>query len=494
MNFAEAMRETTNWTVTENGMTARATAGDALLDMFSTIGALREADETRIRTKFDEAYAEDALIATKILFYARDIRGGLGERRAFRVILRHAADNYPEAIRPNLDLIGVYGRYDDLYELIGTRLEAEMWQAMKAQFEEDLANLHAGHSISLLAKWIKTPDASSAKTRRLGIMTAQKLGYKVYNFKRILRAMRKRIDIVERYMSAGEWDKISYSEVPSRAMKIYRNAFMRHDEDRFYEFANKAVTGEVKINSSTLYPYDIVHEYGVSYWGKSSHPDNEKILEAQWNQLPNYVEPGQNVLVMADVSGSMCGRPMESSIGLALYFAERNVGAYHNMFMTFSGNPKICTVKGKTLYDKIHNIRSAEWGMNTNIASAFQKVLDIAVSNRIPQNEMVKSIVIISDMEFDSCTRTYGGRDWDFYSEMKLRFAAAGYEIPNIVFWNVNSRHDTFHADKNREGVQLVSGQSTSTFKNLVGCIGYTPMEMMMKVIGSERYAAVTVA
>jgi hypothetical protein len=192
---------------------------------------------------------------------------------------------------------------------------------------------------------------------------------------------------------------------------------------------------------------------------------------------------------MADVSGSMFGRPLATSVGLALYFAEHNTGAYHNMFMTFSGYPKIVRVTGDTLEQKLAGINSSEWGMNTNLESAFDKVLEIAITNHVPRNEMVKSIIVISDMEIDQCS----DNDWSFYNAMKWKFEQNGYDIPNIVFWNVDSRHDVFHADSQRKGVQLCSGQSATTFKQLMGCIGMTPVEMMLKVINSDRYAEITV-
>lgn len=229
MNFAEAAKNNSIFTRTENGAVALNTTGDARLDLFGTIGALRGAEKERISRLFSEAYRQDPLFATKIAFYGRDVRGGLGERETFRTILKEMAQFHPEALRQNLDLIGVYGRFDDLYCLIGTPLENEMWAAMKEQFEEDRRNLKDGKSISLLAKWIKTADASSENTRRLGILTAQKLGYDVYTFKRIVRAMRRKIGVTESLMSAGRWDEIEYSAVPSRAMMIYRDAFQRHD-------------------------------------------------------------------------------------------------------------------------------------------------------------------------------------------------------------------------------------------------------------------------
>ena len=365
---------------------------------------------------------------------------------------------------------------------------------MKKQWDEDVENLNAGNAVSLLAKWIKTPDASSTATRQLGILTAKKLGYTVYAFKRILRKLRRHIGIVESLMSAGQWDKIKYSAVPSRAMMIYRKAFDRHDGVRFGEFINNALEGKEKINSYTLYPYDIVEKYLSLY--HVSRPQNEDALEAQWRQLPDYVEKGTNAIVVADVSGSMSGRPMATSIGLAMYFAEHNVGDFHNLFMTFSDRSDIVQLSGETLYQKIQFLSKVDWGNSTNIEAAFERVLKLGIDNHIPQSEMVKSIIIISDMEFNSCTGGYYNRcgaDWSFYDKMKSKFAEHGYEIPNIVFWNVNSRHDIFHADATRQGVQLCSGQSASTFKQLMGCVGMTPVEMMMKVINSDRYAAITV-
>lgn len=489
MNFAEAAKMNAAFTRTENGAVALNTTGDARLDFFGTVGSLRTAEKERITRLFSEAWRADPLFATKIAFYARDVRGGLGERQTFRTILQYMAEYHPEALRLNLDLIGVYGRYDDLYCLIGTSLENEMWVALKKQFEEDRQNLQAGNAISLLAKWIKTADASSENTRKLGILTAQKLGYSVYEFKRLVRAMRKQIGIVEALMSAGRWDEIRYSAVPSRAMMIYRNAFQRHDADRYGQFIQKAVSGEEKIHSATLYPYDIVEKVLALDW-RGRRITEDETLEAQWRQLPDYVEAGTNALVIADTSGSMHGRPLATSVGLAVYFAERNTGPYHNMFMSFSGSSRIQMLKGETLSQKIGSINMNDWENNTNLQAAFMRVLEIAVQNHIPAEEMPKSLVVISDMEIDYC----GDRNWTFYEKMARRFTDHGYQIPNIIFWNVASRHDVFHADKSRTGVQLVSGQSAAMFRQVMQCVGMNLVEAMEKIINSERYAAIAVA
>ena len=489
MNFAEAAGINAAFTRTENGAVALNTTGDARLDFFGTAGSLRGADKARITRLFSEAYKMDPLFATKIAFYARDVRGGLGERQTFRTLLEYMAKYHPEALRPNLDLIGVYGRYDDMYSLIGTPMEDEMWTAMKKQFEEDRLNLQAGNAISLLAKWIKTADASSANTRRLGILTAQKLGYSVYEFKRLVRAMRRRIGIVEALMSAGRWDEIRYGAVPSRAMMIYRNAFMKHDEDRYKEFIQRAVSGEETIHSATLFPYDIVEKVMEMTW-RGVRVKDDDVLEAQWRQLPDYVEPGTNVLVIADTSGSMYGRPMATSVGLAVYFAERNTGPYHNMFMSFSGTSRIQMLKGDTFAQKISSMDMNDWAANTNLKAAFQHVLKIAVQNHVAAEDMPKSLIVISDMEIDYC----GDKNWTFYEKMSQKFREHGYQIPNIIFWNVASRHDVFHADKSRTGVQLVSGQSAAVFRQVMQCVGLNPVEAMEKIINSERYAAITIA
>lgn len=401
MTYAKLMRRRAALTRTENGAAALNTTGDSRLDFFSTVGALREADEKRIQVLFAEAYKVDPLFAVKTAFYARDIREGLGERKTFRTLLRYMAEYHPEAIFPNLDLVGVFGRYDDLYCLIGTTIEDEMWASMKKQFEEDLQNMNQGKAISLLAKWIKTADSKSEHTRKLGVLTAKKLGYSVYNFKRIVRSMRKHISVTESLMSTGKWNEIQYSNVAGRAMMIYRNAFMRHDEERFKNYIGAALAGKEKIHSAVLYPYDIVEK--ILYDGEDS-----KVLEAQWRQLPDYLSEGMNAIVMADVSGSMYGRPMAASIGLAIYFAERNKGAYHNLFMTFSEKPETVVLKGETLEQKIQYVAKADWGMNTDLRAAFQEVLDIAVEHDVSQQEMPKSIIVISDMEIDYC----GSDDW----------------------------------------------------------------------------------
>ena len=492
MNFANALENNSRQTYTENGATAYNTTGSGLLDFFGTAGSLRKADKNRIERLFADAYTENPLLAAKTLFYTRDIRGGLGERNTFRILLSYAAMHHPEAIKPNIPLIGLYGRYDDLYVLIGTPLEKDMWEYMKAQLKTDEEAMKKGKTCSLLAKWMKTPDASSRKTREVGILTAKNLGLSVYDYKRKLRALRKYINVTEVHMSAKDWESIDYATVPSRAMTLYRKAFQRNDGQRYTEFLQAVAKGDAKVNASTLYPYDIIEKYTDTTdsfgWSIDLNVEYDELLEAQWKALPNYLDEEANAIVIADTSGSMHGRPMWSAIGLAIYFAERNKGAYHNLWMSFSRDSRVQKLKGETLAQKLASIDTVHWDGNTNLERAFMHILDIAIKNNVPAEEMVKSIIVISDMEIDFCSG-----NWSFYDEMRSRFMQYGYEIPNVVFWNVNSRNDVFHADKNRKGVQLCSGQSTATFKHLMASVGLTPTEMMLQVLNSERYAPVTI-
>lgn len=491
MNFANALIQESKKTFTENGATAINTTGSAMLDLFSTIGALRTADDMRIQRLFADAYKEDPLLATKCLFYARDIRGGLGERATFRKLLNYTAKYHQEAIRKNVDLIPEYGRWDDLYALVGTALEEQMWKTVKLQLNADLIGMTAKTPVSLLAKWLKTPDASSKETRRLGRLTALRLGLDEKSYKRKLRALRKYIQVTEVDMSANRWDQIPYSNVPSRASMLYRDAFLRHDKLRYVEFLNAVNKGEAKINASTLYPYDIIEKYmTVNAWDFNNHNlKQDDTLEAQWKALPDYVGREANAMVIADTSGSMYGRPIASAIGLAIYFAERNKGAYHNLWMSFSSRSNVHALHGETLAQKLDSINTDDWGNNTNLKLAFENILDIAVEHHIPADEMIKSLIIVSDMEIDACV----SKKWLFYDEMKDRFEEAGYKIPNVVFWNVDSRHDVFHVDATRKGVQLCSGQSASTFKQLMESIGMTPVEMMHNVLNSERYEKIQI-
>jgi hypothetical protein len=498
--LANAIEDETHNVYTENGAKARDTSGDALVDLFGLIGAMRDWADEDIINEFSKAYDEDPLIATRILFHARDIRGGLGERRVFRVIVRWLAESHPEAVIDNIRLFGEFGRYDDLYALMDTPLESDMWKYMGRQLRLDEMNAKVDAPVSLLAKWIRIPGVSSKRTSAIGHRTAVGLGYTDKELKQRVRGLRRHINIVERQMSANDWGGIDYSTVSSNAMTKHRQAFHRHDEDRFERFVHDAMEigedGKPKavVHSGTLYPYDIVKPL-LNSW-EPEEGVTADLLEAQWRQLPDYlgdVAKNANVLVIADVSGSMtipnC-QPLATSIGLAMYFAERNHGAFGGLWMDFSGDSQFHRVDGDTLVSRIGNMSRGNWGMNTNLEAAFDRVLRLAIDNGVPQEDMPKALVVISDMEIDAADES----GWSFYDAMRDRYAEHGYEIPTVVFWNVNAHRSLFHADASRRGVILCSGSSAATFRNVIDAIGRTPYEAMLRTVNSPRYQCVRIA
>ena len=504
MNFAQAMyREGTHKT-TENGAAAyNSTAQGALLDLFSQIGALRPRADHEIESKFAAAFREDKLLATKMLFYAGDIRqGGLGERRTFRICLHWLAENHPEIVNKNIDLIPYFNRFDSWFVLCGTKCESLMWETVAKTLTDDMKAYNASTAkkivpVSLLAKWMPSENTSSAKTRQMAMKAMRALPLEPRKYRKMLSALRKHINVVERQMSAGEWGLIDYAKVPSYAMHNYGSAFAKHDHERFDAYLKSVSKGEVKINAATLYPYDLVEKYmntrevGTHYGDCFVARNENAVVEAQWKALPNYLTKPMNTVVMADVSGSMHGRPMATSIGLAIYLAQRNVGAYRNQYMTFTDQPHFVNIKeGASLLENVQKVASAGVGYSTNLEKAFQEVLDVAVANRVPANQMPKTFVVISDMEIDHYMRP--GRHWDFLKVMEARYNAKDYALPRIILWNVNARKDTVLSQD--ENTIFISGQSPSSFKALCQNLdGITAYELMLQVLNGKAYAKVRI-
>ena len=496
MNFANAVKTNTNVKLTENGARAYSTTGKALLDLFAQIGALRPRTEKEIADKYAAAFAADPMLATKMLFYAGNVRGGLGERRTFRICLKWLAQNHADIVVKNAALIPHFNRWDSMFVLIGTAAEKEMWKVIADQLNTDMAAVAASKGkkaqpISLLAKWMPTETASSNDTRALARKCMANLGLTPRAYRKVLSALRKHLRVVETSMSAQEWEAIQYAQVPSYAMKNYRKAFAKHDPNGFSAYKASLVKGETKVNASTLFPYDLVSQYTRSrgYWGmRAANPDT--IIEAQWKALPNYVKGENNILVMADVSGSMSGRPMDTSIGLATYFAQHNKGDYHNLYMTFTDQPHFIELReGATLAECIAKVMATDVGYNTNLEAAFNYILKHAVTNGVSNDELPKALVVISDMEIDRYMRQ---NRMDFVDAMKAKFARYGYTLPKLIMWNVQARNDTVLSKQ--EDVLLVSGQAASTFRELCGNLdGKTAWDLMLETLGNKMYDCITI-
>ena len=511
MNFANAMYRMGSEKLTENGAFAyNSTAQGAMLDLFSQIGALRTRSEREIEQKFAAAFKEDRLLATKMMFYAGDIReGGLGERRTFRICLKWLAECFPNIVLKNLELIPHFNRWDSLFVLVDTGCESAMWELIAEALTKDVRAMKASTAskhvpISLLAKWMPSENTSSAKTRALATKAIRALKLTPRSYRRMLSALRKHINVTERLMSAGEWGKIDYAKVPSYAMKNYGSAFAKHDYERFNAYLKSVNKGEVKINAGVLYPYDLVETYlkpNYGYYGYGHiygdcriNDNLNEVVEAQWKAMPNYLTKPMNAVVMADVSGSMMnpnGRPMATSIGLATYFAQHNTGWYHNQYMTFTSDPHFINIKeGASLLECVKQVAAAGVGYSTNLEKAFMAILNTATYYKVPKSQMPKALIVVSDMEIDKYMRP--GRHWDFLDVMRQRFANYGYTLPRIILWNVNARKDTVLSQS--EDILFVSGQSASVFKQLCQNLdGITAYDLMIQTLNGPAYSKVRI-
>lgn len=485
--FVKAVQDSEMYTRTENNAVQLRTTDSKLLDLFGTIGAMREKSEHEIITAFKQAFNENPVLAVRMAFYARNIReGGLGERRVFRVILKWLATNYAYIVNDNISLIPAFGRWDDLFVLADTPCEPHLIYMINEQLKSDMKS----EKPSLLARHMPSESASSRKTKDLAKFFIEKLRVTPKYYRTTLTALRKKIGVVESKMSSGQWDKISYERVPSLAMKNYRSAFGKHDSIRFGKYIEDVTNNKNKINSSTLYPYDIVRSYNNFYTRKL-----DPVLEAQWKALPNYIEDTNNVLVIADTSGSMIGRPLDTACGLAVYFAERNSGPFRNLFMTFSSKPEYVFLKGESLAEKLGCFTPLV--DNTNIQAAFELVLKTAVENNLSQEDLPKALLVISDMEFDEAQSGFrrSTEKWNniAFNVAKREFNEMGYELPKIVFWNVSQRTTGFQVKSNQDGVILVSGNSTGTFRDVLTSISSTPYDYMVEVLNKEPYTNIVV-
>lgn len=482
MNFLDRLTAETSATRTENGAVAYKTTGSACLDFFALGGAKRNDPHAAVEL-FKKAFYEDKQTAVRILFYIRDIRGGQGERRIFRECMEWMRYEQGDIYAQIIQFIPEYGRWDSLIlapENIPTQ------KMVKEQLENDLKVDHP----SLLAKWMPSENASSKKTRQLAKQWQEALGWKPAKYRKVLSEIRRKIHPVELDMSRNYWHLIDFDTVPGQAFKKYSKAFKRHEPQRFGQFIDKAKKVDTSKGEKQMIKANTVYTYEVFDMVKRGELD---AADAMWANLPHY-EVG-DALVMADVSGSMSGRPMSISVSLALYFAEHNKGFFHNKFMTFSAEPELMNVRGETLQEKMRYIEGAHWDVNTDLNKAMDAILRAAQG--CPIAEVPKVLYVITDMEFDEAQQAQR-TDWYYgtvssvtpYHAAKEKWDAAGIPMPTVVFWNVNSHQDQVPT-VNEEGVVLVSGSSQSTFRYAVN--GESPMDFMNKVINSKRYAPIVI-
>lgn len=509
MNFYDQLQKTitngpTNRSVTENGAVGFQTTGRKILDLNFAVASLRHKTDEEVECAFAEACGDDLNTAIVWLFFARDVRGGLGERRLFRVCIRYLAKEFPQKVRKLLPLLSEYGRWDDLWCLLDTVFQEEIVTLVRNQLGQDMQNMKKGKSVSLLGKWMPSLNTSSSETVAKAETLRGGLNVTPRQYRKMLSALRKYIDVTERKMSANNWQDIKYEAVPSRANLVYNNAFLRHDEERRRDYLGKVTKGEAKINASVLFPHDIVHKYMDGRQWALRVSGQDPALEAMWKALPNTVKNGDGTIVVADGSGSMFSHigntqvtAWEVAHALAFYFAERLPEPYKNQYITFSSKPELVKLGGAgSLYGKLKLALTHNDYSNTNIEAVFKLILQTAVEHKLTQRELPKNILVISDMEFDE--GTYGG-SWSgnfrspsttLFDEIAELYRAYGYQLPRLVFWNVNSRTGTIPVKENELGVALVSGFSPIVAQ-MVMSGKLDPMDALLETLNAPRYDAV---
>ena len=502
--FMNGMANATNYTYTENGAVTHKTTKSDLLDMFAMGAAMRTRSDEDVILMFRKAFKENPVYALKCLFYIRDVRGGQGERRFFRVVMKDLAKFDTAAARRNLKFVPEFGRWDDLYVFVGTPLETDALQIMKDQLALDVEC----KTPSLLAKWLKSENTSSVESRRLGNITREFFGMSHKQYRKTLSILRERINVLERLMSEGRWDEIEFDKIPSKAGMKYKNAFARHDLERaknenVQTYADFAKDNTKKVNAKALYPYECVHEalnimgnqQGWSSRGRHVALDDTQRLMTNkyWDNLADYFNGATfNGIALVDTSGSMSGTPIEVAISLGLYCAEKNQGAFANHFISFESNPHWIETSGVDFCDKVYRITGAEWGGSTNVEAAMDLILNVAKQNGCSQDEIPQNLVIISDMEFNYCvtSNNYGRGNVNdtLFEKIAAKYRANGYEMPHVIFWNVNARQANIPMLGNGN-VSFVSGFSPSIFETILS--GKTGYELMMEKLDSERYAVI---
>jgi hypothetical protein len=467
MNFLDALQ--TEDTLTENGMVTNSSTLNECVNLFFTIGAMRGQDKERLLSLFSKAFIENPKTALRILFWARDVRGGAGERQIFRDIIQLLAEVAPKVLAKNIKFIPEFGRWDDLTVLFNTKVNDDAIDTI-------VQGLEAKNG--LCAKWMPRKGVIFNSIRKVMGLTPKSL-------RKTLVVLSK---TVEQKMCANEWTNIEYSKVPSLAMARYTKAFSKHNLIGFGEYLESLKKGETKVNAGAVYPYDVIKtlEQGV-----------KDLAIEQWKALPNFMEGStERILPVVDVSGSMINLAgnnsnltcLDVAVSLGLYISERNEGSFKDSFITFSERPQLQKLRGN-LYDRYTQLRVAEWGMSTNLESVFKLILNQSIKHNVPQSEMPTKILILSDMEFNQAT----GRNNSAIQMIREEYENSGYQLPGIIFWNIQSRGDNFPVRFDESGTALISGFSPSILKSILGGKELSPVLIMTETIESERYKMIEV-
>ena len=493
--FVEALEEMYNYKFTENMGVALKSTGSKVYDLFAFGGAYRTRSEEDCILLFKNAYEEDSTLALKALFYLRDCRGGQGERRFFRICFRWFAQNYPNKCLKLIPYVAFYGRWDDLFCLLDTQLKQDVLHLIKRQLTLDMQDAMGNKAISLLGKWMPSENTHSHKTREMARVIRAYLGMTPKQYRKMLSKLREHLNVLERLMSANEWEKIEFDKIPSKAGLVYRNAFARRDmiAKKYEAFAKDKNT---KVNAGTLYPYEIVEKVvnkarGGWFNKKFNGTDTERaMLNKYWENQKDYLNGADmSMMCVIDTSGSMWGRPLDVACSLGLYCAERMTGPFANKYISFSRHPKLVKTEGVDFVDKVIRIYNDNLCENTNLTAVFNLLLNTVTSGKAKAKDLPKTVVVISDMEIDYQSNWRSSTAVTEMDKIREQWRFYGLELPKLVYWNVNSRGSNTILDKG-PNVTFVSGCSPTIFEQVL--TGKTGLELMMATLMQDRYKFIT--
>ena len=497
--FMNTLENKFNYKFTENGALAHRSTGSKVYDMFAFGGAYRNRSIEDCILLFKSAYEEDPDLALKCLFYLRDCRGGQGERRFFRICYKWLAENDPLAALKNLTYVSEFGRWDDLFVLLDTQLEVDICELVKSQLTLDMQDAVNHKAISLRGKWMPSENAHNKTTIANAKMIRKYLKMTSKQYRLMLSKLREHLKVLEKLMSANRWDEIQFDKIPSKAGLVYRNAFARRDiiAEKYETFAKDKNT---KVNAKTLYPYEIVekvinntYRYGrdINFAGTETE---RAMLNKYWDNQIDYLNgESPSMLCVVDTSGSMYGRPMDVAISLSLYCAERMTGPFAGQYISFSSRPQLIKTEGIDFVDKVQRIYRTNLCDNTNLEAVFDLLLKTALNSKVRQEDIPRTIVVISDMEIDSGTWVRGTRCWSKNSaatemeKIRMKWEHFGLKMPKLVYWNVCSRHDTIL--DSGSNVTFVSGCSPVIFEQVL--TGKTGFDLMLDVLLKDRYKVI---
>ena len=518
-DFVKALEEVNDYTYTENGAVAYKSTGNKVLDAFGSLGAMKDSNTEDILNTFYGAFYEDHTLAMKLMFYMRDIRGGQGMRRVFRIIAASLAKTHPEYVIKNLDNFLFFGRGDDYLCLLNTPCEDAMISEISKILAEDITSVKNGGSCSLLAKWMPSENTSSYATKQMATKIRTKLGFSSRDYRKMLSALRKEIGIVESKMSQNRWDEIDFETLPAKASMIYSDAFERHCIEEYIKYLTKLANGDAKVNSKSLFPVDIIGKIldKTQIGSYTTVSKKDRILfDAMWKALPNYFGNTEETgICCVDTSGSMWGEPLKVAVALGIYCADKCKGPFKNHFFTFDARPAFQTLVGNDIVDKVQNLKCINcW--NTDFEACLKMILEVAKSNHLPQSDLPTKLYVISDMQFDEARGDVrlswrnSSKPKPFMQKMREMYKSAGYTMPAIVYWNVReSKCGMFHQRFEGEDCCMVSGYSASLFKSVIDgtqweeevkvdkLTGKTttvlkqkidPIEVMKTTLNNERY------